>query len=314
MADNQLDNKQLEALARAFARDRKQENYVKVMEVLEKSVVLVPTLVPQGLNEEARKMMQEGKPVQLSKEAKVFPCLLSKETGEQALPIFTSIAQIPQDKKSPAVLAMPFAACLSMVMGSQGKVETMVLNPFTDSMVLPKAILEVAAKRRETAQQQKTVKMTEKQFGELVHNRVALYLLPRYLFEHKEEGLKHLQHEEGTFLLQFYKESYPEQMRTSLAVSEGDFSVMTLNITEDMQLTRVDMPDDTMKKGMCCRVYVVRLNSTQEILYYTLEKTEQGNHFGRITEDGKHEIAGPVPDNGAEIEAVIGLVNQMQAG
>lgn len=311
MADNQLDNKQLEALVEAFAKDRQQENYAKVMELLEKSVVLVPTLVPQGLSEEARKMMQEGKPVQLSKEAKVLPCLLRKETGEQALPIFTSIKQIPQDKKSPAVLAMPFAACLSMVMGSQGKVDTMVLNPFTDSMVLPKPILEVAAKRRETMQQQKTVKVTEKQFGELVHNRVALYLLPRFLFENKEEGLRRLQHEEGALLMQFYKESYPEHMRASLAVSEEDFSVMTLNITEDMQLTRVDMPDDTMKKGMCYRVYAVRLNAARKILYYTLEKTEQGNYFGRITEDGKHETVGPVPDNGAEIEAVIGLVNQM---
>ncbi len=310
MAGQKVDNAQLESLVATFAQDRKQENYAKVMDILEKSVVLVPAMQPQGLDAEIQKLMKDGKPVQLPKDAKVLPCLLRRENGEQVLPIFTSAAQIPQDKKSPALLAMPFFACLSMVMSSKGQVETMVLNPFTHNMALPKGILEVAARRRDMMQQ-KTVKVTQQQFGELVHNRVALFLLPNYLFEHKEEGLKRLQHEEGDFLMQFYKESYPEGMKAAPAVSPGEFSVMTLNITEDMQLTRVDMPDSTVKKGMCYRVYVVRMNKTQEILYYTLEKTEQGNYFGRVTPDGRHEMVEPVPDNGAEMEAVMGLANRM---
>ncbi len=311
MAAQKVDNTQLESLVAAFAQDRKQENYAKVMDVLEKSVVLVPAMQPQGIDDEMQKLVKDGKPVQLPKDAKVLPCLLRRESGEQVLPIFTSAAQIPQDKKSPALLAMPFFACLSMVLSSNGQVESMVLNPFTHNMALPKGILDVAAKRMDAMRQQKTVKVTEKQFGELVHNRVALYLLPKYLFEHKEEGLKQLQHEEGDFMMQFYRESYPEGMKAAPTVSPDEFSVMTLNITEDMQLTRVDMPDSTMKKGMCYRAYAVRMNTSQEILYYTLEKTEQGNYFGRVTPDGKHALVEPIPDNGAEIEAVIGLVNRM---
>ena len=38
-----------------------------------------------------------------------------------------------------------------------------------------------------------------------------------------------------------------------------------------------------------------------------MEKTEQGNQIGRITADGKHELVEEAPDNGAEIEAVMGL-------
>lgn len=311
MADNKFDNTQLEERVAAFAQDRQQEKYAKVMEVLEKSVVLVPAMPPQGLDEETQRLMQEGKPVQLPKEAKILPCLLRKETGEQALPVFSSAAQIPQDKKSPAVLAMPFYACLSMVMASQGKVEAMILNPFTHNMVMPKAILDVAEKRREALSKPKTVKVTEKQFQELVHNRVALFLLPKYLFEHQEEGLKKLQHEEGKLLLQFYKECYPKEQKLSVAVSPEEFSVMALNITEDMQLTRVDMPDGTMKKGMCYRAYAVRLAKTQELFYYTLEKTQEGDYIGQVLPDGKHQLVEPAPDNGAEIEAVMSLVNRM---
>lgn len=311
MADNKLDNANLEAAVADFAQNRQKEYYAKVMEILEKSMVLVPAMQPQGLSEDVQKQMKAGKPVQLPKEAKVLPCLLRKESGEQILPIFTSTAQIPQDKKSPALLALPFQVCLSMVMASKGQVEIMVLNPFTHNMVLTKEILEVAKKRTEAVKQQKTIRVSEKQFQELVHNRVSLFLLPKYLFEHKEDGLKQLQHEEGSFLMRFYKESYPENGKIPVAVSPEEFSVMTLNVTEDMQITRVDMPDGTMKKGMCYRVYAVWLHKTQEVIYYTMEKTEQGNYIGQITQDGKHVQVEPAPDNGAEIEAVMNLVTRM---
>ena len=254
MAENRLDNTRLETAAAEFVKDRQKEKYAAVMEILERSVVLMPAMQPQGVDEETLRQMREGKHVQLPKEAKILPCLLRKDSGEQILPIFTSAAQIPQDRKSPTLLAIPFQSCLSMVMASKGQVEIMALNPFTHNIVLTKEILDVAVKRRDAVKQQKTIKVSEKQFRELVHNRVALYLLPKYLFEHKEEGLKHLQHEEGDLLLQFYKESYPDNQKISVAVTPDEFSVMTLNVTEDMQITRVDMPDGTMKKGMCYRV------------------------------------------------------------
>lgn len=289
MADQILDNSRLESAVEEFVRDRQKDKYAKVMEILEKSTVLVPVMQPP-------------------KDAKIIPCLLRKETGEQALPIFTSVAQIPQDKKSPGLAAMPFRVCLSMVMANRKNMEAMVLNPFTHNMVLPGTILDVADKRRKVMGQPKQIKVTEKQFRQLVHNRMALHLLPKYLFEHGEEGLKQLQHDQGSFLLRFYQESYPENRRDSLASTPEDFSVMTLNITEDMQITRVDMPDETNRKGMCYRVYAVRMQKTQELLYYTLEKTEQGNYIGIVTPDGKHELVEPVPDNGAEIEAVMNLI------
>lgn len=307
MAENKLDNTRLEEAVAEFVKDRQKEKYAGIMELLEKSVVLVPTLAPQGLDGAAQKMMREGRQVPLPKEAKIMPCLLNRESGGQVLPVYTSIPQIPKDKKSPAVVAMPFFSCVAMVMGNQDKVEAMVLNPFTHNVVLPKAILEIADKRRNALQQTKTIQMTEKQFQELVHNRVALYLLPKYLFEHKEEGLRLLQKEEGGFIVPFYREVYPEGKKDSVAVSPDDFSVMTLNLTDTMQMTRLDMPADTVKKGMCYRVYAVWMRDSETLLYYTFEKTEQGNYIGKVTADGKHEQIGEAPDNGAEIEAVMHL-------
>lgn len=316
MAENQsgnhkVDNSKLEEALEEFAKDRQKEKYAHVMEILEKSVVLVPSMMPQDVDEKTKELMKEGKPVQLPKEAKILPCLLRKETGETALPVFTSAAQIPRDKKSPVVLAMPFFGLLGMVKANNDKIEAVVVNPFTHSMVLNKPILEVAMKRKDALSkpQTKTIKVTEKQFQNLVHNRVAMYLLPKYLFENKEDGLQKLQKEEGEFLLHFYDEVYPEGKKT--VFTADDFSVMTLNITDTVQLTRVDMPDEAIQKGMCYRVYAVWKRDTQEVLYYTLEKTEQGNYIGRIWIDGRHELVEQAPDNGAEIEAVMSLVTQM---
>ncbi len=312
MAENKLDNTKLEAAAAEFVKDRQKEKYAGVMELLEKAVVLLPTLVPQGMDAEARKKMQAGGQVQLPRDAKIMPCLLRKDDGGQVLPIFTSMAQIPSDKRSPAVVAMPFFSCVAMVMGNPEKVEAIVLNPFTQNVVLPKPILEVAQKRGNAAQQTKTIKVTEKQFQDLVHGRVAFYLLPKYLFEQKEEGLRSLQKEEGDFIIRFYREVYPEGKKDAVAVSPEEFSVMTLNLTDTMQLTRVDMPSEKVKKGMCYRIYAVWLRDIQEVRYYTFEKTEQGNYIGRVTPDGRHELVEPAPDNGAEIEAVMELAGRTE--
>lgn len=306
MAEQKIDNRALEEAIAAFRSDKERESYVKMMELLEKSIVLVPAMPPKDIAPELMEQLKAGKPVQFPKETKIVPCLLRKETGEQALPIFTSPQQIPEDKKSPMVMAMPFMGVVSMAAANQDKVAEVVVNPFTEIVVLNRSVLEVAEKRRKAAGQMKTVQLTQEQFQAFAHNRVSLFLLPKYLFAHKEEGLKKLQQEAGAFLLQLYDEVYPEGKKSGCR--EEDFSLMTLNLTDTIQLTRLDMPDETNKQGLCYRVYAVFKRDTEEVLYYTLENTKDGNMIARVAEDGKHEVLEPAPDNGAEIEAILNLV------
>ncbi len=306
MAEQKINNKALEEAIAAFRSDKERDSYVKVMELLEKSIVLVPAIPPKDMDPEIMEQLKAGKPVQFPKDTKIVPCLLRKETGEQALPIFTSPEQIPEDKKSPMVMAMPFMGVISMVSANQDKVAEVVVNPFTSILVLNQSVLEIAEKRRKAVGQMKTVQLTQEQFQDFAHNRVSLFLLPKFLFEQKEEGLKRLQQEEGALLLQFYDEVYPKGKKSGCRAE--DFSLMTLNLTDTIQLTRLDMPDETNKKGLCYRVYAVFKRDTEEVLYYTMENTKDGNMIASVTQDGKHEILEPVPDNGAEIEAILNLV------
>ncbi|MDE6663339.1 MAG: SseB family protein [Lachnospiraceae bacterium] len=300
-----IDNTELETLTAAFAKDRTKENFVKIMEQLEKSTVFVPTLLPENVSSEDLEKAKTGKEVQLAKDAKFTPCLLKKESGEQALPIFSSKSQIPADKTSPAVLAMPFFTCVSMVMANIDKVETVVLNPFTQNIVIAKQILEVAQKRS-SMPATKTMKLTEQQFHQLAHRRVSYELLPVFLYEKAYEGLEQMQKEEGKFVLSLFTSVYPKEIK--VPYSENDFSFMTLNVTEDMQITRIDMPDKNLIKGLCSRIYVVWKRDSEELFYYTIEKEEDGSGIARVYPDRKYEIVEPVPENGAEIEAIMNLV------
>lgn len=305
MAENKgIDNSLLEQAVETFAKDRTKENFVKIMEHLEKAVVYVPTMMPDNLDQETMDSIRGGKGVKLPKDAKILPCLLKKESGEQALPIFSSVKQVPPDKKSPAIMALPFFNCVSMAMANKEKVQAVVLNPFTQNVTLPPQILEIAQKRGQAAKPQK-VKLTEKQFHQMAHGLVAYQLLPVFLHEKQQEGLERLQQEEGKFLTSLYSSVYPKEIR--MPYGEDDFSLLTLNVTEDMQITRIDMPEANLNKGLCCRIYVVWKREAGELLYYTIEKAENGNTIGRIYADKKHESIETAPDNGAEIETIMNL-------
>lgn len=306
---NKIDNSRLEAAVEAFAKDRTKENFVKIMEQLEKAVLFVPTMLPENLDKETMESIREGKGTKLPKDAKVLPCLLKKESGEQALPVFSSLKQVPADKKSPAIMALPFFNCVAMAMANKTQVQAVVLNPFTQNVTLPPQILEVAQKRGQAART-KTVKVTEKQFHQLAHGRVDYEILPSFLFGKKKEGLDQLQKEEGKFLASLYTAIYPKEI--SMPYGEDDFSLMTLNVTEDMQITRIDMPEANLGKGLCCRIYVVWKQAAEELLYYTIELAENGNTIGRVLPDKKHESVGAAPDNGAEIETIMELAKEMK--
>lgn len=303
-----IENTELEALIAEFAKDRSNENFVKIMECLEKATVIVPTLMPENVSREDMKQAKAGKAIKISKDARFTPCLLKKENGEQAFPIFSSRSQIPEDKASPAVLAIPFFTCVSMVMANVEKVEAVVLNPFTQSVVIPKQVLEVAQKRSSMAKT-KTVKLTEKQFHQLAHRRVSYELLPVFLYEKEYEGIEQMQKEEGNFIVSLFASVYPKEIK--VPYSEDEFSFMTLNVTDDMQITRIDMPDKNIVQGMCGRIYVVWKRDSKELYYYTIEKGENGSDIARVHADRKHEIVEPAPDNGAEIEAIMTLVSKM---
>lgn len=150
--------------------------------------------------------------------------------------------------------------------------------------------------------------MTQPQFHQFAHRRLTYELLPVFLYDKKKEGLEKMQKEEGAFLISLLTALYPKEIK--VPYTEDDFSFMTLNVTENMQITRIDMPEKNGGEGSCHRIYVVWKRDVEQIDYYTIEQTKDGDKIGRVRADKKHEQIKEAPDNGAEIETVMNLAAQ----
>ena len=82
---------------------------------------------------------------------------------------------------------------------------------------------------------------------------------------------------------------------------------MTLNITEEVQITRIDLPEKGAVVGIPVRIYITWKNDS-ELRYFVIEKGEENDNIAEITKDGKHEIIKAVQANSTEIEDVLNIV------
>lgn len=305
----------LEMAAKDFRENRNQETFNKFMTVLENSSVVIPVLMPKDIQITPimKAAAKDGRPVPLTPDdgTALSPCLLKKKDGSLSMPVFASIESIPADKKFPAAVTVPFTSCVSMIIASGGKVAEAVFDPFTEIVVLNDKLIKAVADHRKAAAEQKknpqtkTVTMTAAQFASFVQMRVSAELLPKMLFAAPQEALRKLQKDKGSVMLELYASAYPKD--NPCPCSEEDFSVMTLNITEEVQITRIDLPEKYASAGVPLRIYVTWKNE-KDLDYFLIEKGDESDNISRITSEIKHEIIRPVCTNSTEIEDVLGIV------
>ena len=140
----EITNDRLEEAIKEYAADRTKERLTTVLNLLRPTKLFVPAM-----------LQAPDRPI---------PCFLKNSNEEQFLVVYTSKEQIPEEPKSQAMLNMPFPACNNIVVKPELKLAGMVINPFSDNLVLKTELVqklheadEQAAKR---AAQMKQVKMT----------------------------------------------------------------------------------------------------------------------------------------------------------
>lgn len=305
----------LEALVTEFAGSRDKDAFVKMMEELEKAVVIIPAQAPANMTDEMKEAAKAGEQIKITKEFQPIPNLLMKTDGTKVLPMFTSMSKIPEDKKTEMVMRIPFSGCVKMAMNNADKIQEFAVNPFSDNVTLTKALIEMADKRfrqlAEAAQQPKTIQMTEKQFHGFAHMRVSFELLPKYFFNAKEKAFEELREQQEKLVYNMYEAVYPKNR--VVPYMEDDFSVMTLSLSDTLQITRIDMPDHYTGKDLPVRIYITWENQSK-IGYFVIARGDARNkipnHIARIYQDGKFDRLGPVPDNGNEIETIVDFLKE----
>ena len=91
-----------------------------------------------------------------------------------------------------------------------------------------------------------------------------------------------------------------------------DFSVMVLNISDDLTIARVDLPNREMGVPSCYRIYLAWDEKEQKGRYMTIEKTKDAgsNLLGEMGSDWKHVDYGQAPVEGAELQTILDILEE----
>jgi len=283
----EITNDKLEEAIKVYLAERTKENLGIVLNLLRPTKLLVPAM-----------LKAPNQPV---------PCFLKSGAGETFLAVYTSKEQIPAEPKSQAILSMPFPACNDVVTKEELNLMGMVINPFTDNLVLKKELVEKLHEADQKAMQMQQVKMTPEQFNVFVKKQVEFGVLPKRLYAEKESFVNQLCEEKEAFINRIFADAYKEAKL--YPYSESDYSVMALEIGPDLTLIRVDFPETGIVPPLCYRVYLTYDPITGKAGYYTIEKmAEPGKRLlGGFAEDGSHVNYGEAPVEGAEIDRIMTL-------
>lgn len=283
----EITNDKLEAVIKEYRLDRTKEKLTEVLNLMRPTKLLVPAM-----------LKGDGKPE---------PCFLQNDKGEQFLAVFTSKEQIPKEPKSQAILSMPFPVCNAMVAHEANNLLGMVVNPFSDNLVLSAELVKKLHETDKKFAEQQQVKLTPEQFQIFVKKQVEFGVLPRRLFTEKEAFVNKFFEEKEAFIHQIFAEVYKEPKLNPF--TEADYSVMALNIADDLQLVRIDFPTEGIVAPLCYRVYITFDPITKKAGYYTIEKMLEGNDhlLGGFGEDGKHISYGTAPVEGSEMDQIIAI-------
>lgn len=290
-------NEKLEELVKQYTDEKNADNLNALIEELRKCRLLVPA----NINE-------EKKPV---------PCMLNSKDKGMYFPVYTALKQIPQSPRSEAIINMPYLAVNEMTAQQQENLGGVAINPFTDNLIfkmpLVLRIQEVEKKRRELAKQggepkKKTLQLTPEQYLQFERRQFEFGFLPKRFFEQGQTFMDELCETKEEYIDQLFEEAYQEKRRYPYLPE--DFSVMVMNIAEDLLIVRVDLPAQDMAAPSCLRIYLAWNEVAGSGRYLTIEtvKDSKERKLGELTSDWKKVDHGVAPVEGAELQYVIDLL------
>lgn len=290
-------NEKLEELVKQYTDEKNADNLNALIEELRKCRLLVPA----NINE-------EKKPV---------PCMLNSKDKGMYFPVYTALKQIPQSPRSEAIINMPYLAVNEMTAQQQENLGGVAINPFTDNLIfkmpLVLRIQEVEKKRRELAKQggepkKKTLQLTPEQYLQFERRQFEFGFLPKRFFEQGQAFMDELCEKKEEYIDQLFEEAYQEKRRYPYLPE--DFSVMVMNIAEDLLIVRVDLPAQDMAAPSCLRIYLAWNEVAGNGRYLTIEtvKDSKERKLGELTLDWKKVDHGVAPVEGAELQYVIDLL------
>lgn len=285
-----VQNDKLEELIDVYLNERTNENLNVLIQVIHGCRLLVPAM--------------------MNKDQKAVPMFIKGKNDMTFMPVYTSKEQIPAEPKSPAILNVPYEAVNAMAARPEVDIKGVVINPFTNNLVFQKELLKKIAEvdeRRKNQPEAKAVKLTTEQYNALMRKQYEFGFLPKKFFLNGQEFVDELCQDKEEFIDRLFEESYQEK-RLYPYLPE-DFSVMAMDISEELLVVRVDFPENNMQVPSCHRVYFTWNPKKAQGRYFTIEKTKNNEVklLGEMTSELKHESLSDAPVEGAELQEIIDL-------
>lgn len=273
------------------------------MQLLKASYVVSPALVPRNTNPEIMRELlnHPGEEMQIPDGIRPQPCILQSAEGENLLAIFTSEAEMKKNKqapKFPLTMRVAFEDCVKLIRQSK-EIAGAVINPFTHNVIF---------RVEENKPKQETIQVTMEEFHILTRQKMESFYLPKTLFDKKEEAVERLRDEQGEYLKELYEDLYDTEVACPYVPE--DFEIMNLNISDELFLIRIAMPDKYAVDKTCPCVIVGWNGKEQTIRYFAIVLGEGNKAFLYELKNGGTAVnLGEAPSEGSELTTVIDIIN-----
>ena len=142
--DIAFENEVFKSKVKAFKQERNQQNLIAVLKMLSGRKFLLPSVCNV---EDPFEKLENGN-VRL-KEGTVFnPAFLTSTDKKVFLPIFTDEESMVQKSPSGVLLKLNFEQCVTVVYDEKNPVEAVVINPFTENMIIGIDLLKMVFKEK----------------------------------------------------------------------------------------------------------------------------------------------------------------------
>lgn len=288
-------NEEVEAQIKLYLKEKTGENLNTLIELLRTRRILIPA--------------------NSDEEKKPKPCLIDSPSKGQFLPIYTSKEHVPKEPGSDGLVNMPYLMANRMAAAQGDGLSGIILNPFSDNLIFKRELverIEEVEKARRNAPKGKMVQMTQEQYLAFERKQFEFGFLPKHFFEQGKQMLDALCEQKEEYVDHFFEECY--QQKRMYPYLPEDFSVMVMNISEELLIVRVDLPERDMGCPSCWRVYFSWNDQTGEGRYFTIERTQEAGvtNLGEIGKDWKRIEHGPAPVVGAELQRILDLVQESE--
>ena len=305
------ERKKTEQLLQIYKEDMAKENLSALLHQMKKTIFLVPAMLPDTPEvREVKQRLKEnpGEKVSLPQGIAPMPAVLTNQKGEKFFPVYSSAEQVAKEPKADLLINMPFFVCCRTALDKRLGVQGIAVNPFTDNLRLKGNLIEAVLREEAAKQNAKQVKLTPGQYQVRMRQKAEFHDFPLRAFKEGKEFILRLSEEKEALVNEVYKNAY--QKGELYPYDESSFSVMALNISEEMLLVWIDLPPVREAAQLCHRAYLTLNPKKDEIHYFTIErgKEEEERNLGGVNAAGEHIEYGEAPVEGAEIQRILDLI------